>query len=129
MAENKKNKKRCMNCAHIRSDYNTMLKYCALQNPDRHVDLLDDACNKWEDLTKRVLPIKCCVCGKEGKKLGRDTLPNGWGILFNSDTYYCPKCYAGTARVIDREIVNRKQDKTTTVTRSVESFFHECFRI
>lgn len=119
----------CMNCAYFRINQDDKLPYCTLKNPEKYVDFIDPACDKWSDVAKRVLPIKCRGCGKDGMMVGKNTLPDGWGNLLGADWYYCPDCYTKTARFIDHAIVNRKQDKTTTVTRSVESFFNDCFRM
>ena len=123
MAENKM----CMSCAYFRTNQEDKLTYCTLKNPKKQADFLDPACDKWSDVAKRVLPIKCRGCGKDGVMTGKNTLPDGWGNLLCADWHYCPDCYAKTARVIDREIVNRKPDKTRTITSSVESFFNDCF--
>ena len=123
------NIKRCMSCAYLMPNPEDMLTYCTLMHTKKYVHPISMACDKWSDVTKRALPIKCRGCGKDGVMIGKNTLPDGWGNLLGSDRHYCPDCYARTARVIDREIVNRKPDKTRTITRSVESFFNECFRM
>lgn len=87
---------------------------------------MNPACDKWLDVTKRVLPIKCHICGKDGVMIGKNTLPEGWGNLLSPDKHYCPDCYVRMGQVIDREIVNRK-DETRTIVRSIESFYNECF--
>lgn len=85
------------------------------------------ACDKWSDVAKQVLSIKCYMCGKDGVIVGKSTLPKGWGNLLSPNNHYCPDCYIRMGRFIDREIVNRKTDKTRMIVRSAESLFNECF--
>ena len=124
-----KQRKMCVDCTHLKADSMSMLTYCTLENPPKYVHLINPACDKWSDVTKRVLPIKCRICGKEGSMTGKNTLPDGWGNLLNPNHHYCPDCYIRIAQVIDHEIVNRKPDKTRTIVRSIESFYIECFNM
>ena len=123
----KKQPKMCVDCAYLKANSMSMLTYCTLDKPEKYAHPIDTACEKWSDVEKRVLPIKCCHCGKDGVMVGKNSLPNGWGNLLGPDHHYCPDCYERMARFLDREIVNRKPDKTRTITRSAESFFYECF--
>ena len=124
-----KNNKMCMDCAYLTPNSMSMLTYCTLNHPPKYVHHMNLACDKWSDVAKRELPIKCCMCGEDGVMVGKNSLPNGWGNLLGPDNHFCPSCYEKMAQFNDREFVNRKPDKTRTIVRSVERFYSECFRM